>query len=77
MAPADRQAMIASMVDGLAKRLAANPKDEAGWLRLMRSRSVLGDAAAAAKARDDALRAFADDAAATARIKASAAELGL
>jgi cytochrome c-type biogenesis protein CcmH len=77
MAPADRQAMIASMVDGLAKRLAANPKDEAGWLRLMRSRSVLGDAAAAAKARDDALRAFADDAAATARIKASAVELGL
>lgn len=77
MAPADRQAMIASMVDGLAARLAANPKDEAGWLRLMRSRSVLGDAAAAGKARDDALKAFADDAAASARIKASAAELGL
>jgi cytochrome c-type biogenesis protein CcmH len=77
MAPADRQAMIASMVDGLAKRLAANPDDEAGWLRLMRSRSVLGDAAAAGKARDDALRAFAGDAAATARIKAAATELGL
>lgn len=77
MVPADRQAMIASMVDGLAKRLEANPKDEAGWLRLMRSRSVLGDAPAARKARDDGLKAFAGDAQATTRIKASAAELGL
>ena len=77
MAPADRQAMITNMVDGLAKRLAANPRDEAGWLRLMRSRQVLGDAAAAGKARDDALRAFAGDAGATVRIKAAAKEMGL
>jgi cytochrome c-type biogenesis protein CcmH len=77
MAPADRQAMIATMVDGLAKRLAANPKDEAGWIRLMRSRQVLGDLAAANTAKADALRAFADDAAATARIKAAAGEMGL
>ena len=77
MVPADRQAMIAGMVDGLAKRLAANPKDEAGWIRLMRSRQVLGDNAAAGKAKRDALRAFAGDAAATARITAAAAEMGL
>ena len=77
MAPADRQAMITNMVDGLAKRLAANPRDEAGWLRLMRSRQVLGDATAAGKARDDALRAFAGDAGATVRIKAAAKEMGL
>jgi cytochrome c-type biogenesis protein CcmH len=77
MSPADRQAMISSMVDRLATRLAANPRDEAGWLRLIRARSVMGDAAATRKARDDALNAFADDAAATARIKAAASEAGL
>jgi cytochrome c-type biogenesis protein CcmH len=77
MSPADRQAMVAGMVDRLATRLAANPNDEAGWLRLIRARSVLGDAAATKKARDDALKAFAGDAAATARIKAAAAEAGM
>ena len=77
MAPADRQAMITNMVDGLAKRLAANPKDEAGWVRLMRSRQVLGDMGAASAAKADALRAFGDDPAATARIKAAATEMGL
>ncbi|KAB7646501.1 c-type cytochrome biogenesis protein CcmI [Polymorphobacter fuscus] len=76
MSPADRQAMITGMVDRLAARLAANPKDEAGWLRLIRARGVMGDPAATAKARDDALKAFAGDAAATARIKAAAAEAG-
>ena len=75
--PADQQAMIAAMVDGLAKRLAANPKDEAGWIRLMRSRQVLGDLAAANTAKAGALRAFVDDAAATTRIKAAATEMGL
>jgi cytochrome c-type biogenesis protein CcmH len=77
MNPADRQAMIRGMVDGLAERLKANPKDEAGWLRLMRARQVLGEAAAAKTARDSALAAFAGDAAAQARIRAAAAEMGL
>jgi cytochrome c-type biogenesis protein CcmH len=77
MTPADRQAMIRSMVDGLAEKLKANPKDEAGWLRLIRARQVLGDAAAARTARDQALAAFNGDAAAQARIKAAAAEMGL
>ncbi|MEI6486763.1 MAG: c-type cytochrome biogenesis protein CcmI [Sphingomonadales bacterium] len=77
MNPADRQAMIQSMVQRLADKLKANPKDEAGWLRLMRARQVLGDAAAAKAARDQALAAFAGDAAAQARIKAAAAEMGL
>ena len=35
MNPADRQAMIRGMVEGLAGKLKANPKDEAGWLRLI------------------------------------------
>ena len=77
MNPADRQAMIASMVDRLAAKLKANPRDEAGWVRLMRARQVLGDAAAAKTARDAALAALAGDAAAQARIKAAAAEMGL
>jgi cytochrome c-type biogenesis protein CcmH len=77
MTPDARQAMIRGMVDGLAKKLAANPRDEAGWLRLMRARSVLGDAPAAAKARNDAVAAFAGDAAAQGRIRAAAAEIGI
>ncbi|GGE19241.1 c-type cytochrome biogenesis protein CcmI [Polymorphobacter glacialis] len=77
MPAADQGAMIQGMVDGLAKRLAANPRDEAGWLRLMRARVVLGDAAAAGKARDDAVAAFAGDVAAQGRIRAAAAGLGI
>ncbi|MBC7506331.1 MAG: c-type cytochrome biogenesis protein CcmI [Sandarakinorhabdus sp.] len=76
MAPADQQAMIRGMVDRLAARLVENPNDEAGWLRLIRARGVLGDKAATAKARDDALKAFGGDAAATARIRAAASEAG-
>jgi cytochrome c-type biogenesis protein CcmH len=77
MNPADRQAMIRGMVDGLAAKLKANPKDEAGWLRLIRARQVLGDAAAARTARDQALAAFTGDAAAQGRIRAAAVEMGL
>jgi cytochrome c-type biogenesis protein CcmH len=77
MSPADRQAMIRSMVDGLAEKLKANPRDEGGWLRLMRARQVLGDMAAARTARDQALAAFAGDAAAQGRIRAAASDMGL
>lgn len=77
MNSADRQAMISGMVDKLAAKLKANPKDEAGWLRLMRARQVLGDTAAARKARDAALGAFAGDGAAQGRIRAAAAEMGI
>jgi cytochrome c-type biogenesis protein CcmH len=38
--------MIKGMVAGLAKRLAANPDDPDGWVRLVRSYAVLGDTAA-------------------------------
>jgi cytochrome c-type biogenesis protein CcmH len=77
MSAGDRQAMIRGMVDGLAKKLQANPRDEAGWLRLMRARSVLGEDAAAATARNAALAAFAGDPAAQARIRAAATEIGI
>lgn len=77
MAPGDQQAMVRGMVDRLAGRLAANPRDEAGWLRLMRARMVLGEPAEAAKARDTALKTFAGDAAAESRIRAAATEMGI
>jgi cytochrome c-type biogenesis protein CcmH len=77
MPAGDQQAMIRQMVDGLAARLKDNPRDEAGWQRLIRSRIVLGDKPAAEQARAAALAAFKDDAAAQARITASAREAGL
>jgi cytochrome c-type biogenesis protein CcmH len=77
MSARDRNAMINGMVEGLAAKLKANPKDEAGWLRLMRARTVLGDNAAATRARNDALAAFAGDAATQARIRAAAVEMGI
>ena len=38
-----QQAMIRSMVDGLAARLQNSPQDVEGWLRLARSYAVLGE----------------------------------
>lgn len=77
MTAGDRQAMIGGMVDKLAARLQTNPRDEAGWLRLMRARTVLGDKAAATRARNDALAAFAGDTGTQARIGAAATEMGI
>ena len=47
MSPEDRQEMIRGMVQRLADRLKKNPDDAAGWQRLARARSVLGDKEAA------------------------------
>ncbi|OYU70967.1 MAG: c-type cytochrome biogenesis protein CcmI [Alphaproteobacteria bacterium PA2] len=47
----DQMGMIRSMVASLADKLKANPDDPDGWVRLVRSYSVLGDV----KARDAAL----------------------
>jgi cytochrome c-type biogenesis protein CcmH len=48
---AGQSQMIAGMVAGLAARLARQPDDPEGWVKLVRSYAVLGDAAA----RDSAL----------------------
>lgn len=48
--PGQQEAMIAGMVDGLAAKLKANPKNVEGWIMLMRSYTTLGrgsDASAA------------------------------
>lgn len=75
--PGEQQAMVERMVGGLEQRLKAAPKDEQGWIRLMRSRMVLGEADKAGAALRSGLAAFAGDEAATARLKGAAAELGV
>jgi cytochrome c-type biogenesis protein CcmH len=75
--PDQRQALIRGMVEGLADRLKSSPQDEEGWIKLMRSRVVLGEDSAARETLDRALAAFANDAATQSRLKASAKELGI
>ncbi len=65
------------MVDGLEQRLAANPRDAEGWVRLMRSRMVLGQPDRARAALQSALAAFADDRPTQQRLRAAAAELNV
>ncbi|MCF6221205.1 MAG: hypothetical protein L3J65_08850 [Robiginitomaculum sp.] len=43
MTPEARQEMIKSMVAGLSAKLADNPHDPDGWVRLLRARKVLGE----------------------------------
>ncbi|MDB5488877.1 MAG: C-type cytochrome biosis protein CcmI [Reyranella sp.] len=50
LSPEQRQQAIRSMVEGLAARLADNPQDRAGWLRLANAWKVLGDNEKAADA---------------------------
>lgn len=59
-ATADQQAMIAGMVDRLDARLKANPRDEKGWLMLMKARMVLGQPDAASQALQRGRQAFTD-----------------
>jgi cytochrome c-type biogenesis protein CcmH len=69
--------LIRGMVEGLAERLQKTPRDEEGWLRLIRSRMVLGEEQAARDALRRALTAFSDDAKAEARIASAARTLGV
>lgn len=76
--PADQQtAMIRGMVDGLASRLAVSPRDEEGWIKLIRSYSVLGEAESAKKALQRALQAFDEATPERLRIAAIASGLGI
>jgi cytochrome c-type biogenesis protein CcmH/NrfG len=76
-APHEGNAAIRAMVDGLASRLDASPRDVDGWTRLMRSRVVLGEREAATTALRKALDVFKDDSVASGQIAAAATELGL
>jgi cytochrome c-type biogenesis protein CcmH len=77
MAPADRQAMIESMVASLAAKLKATPDDPEGWARLIRSYVVLDRRADAEAALADARKALAGDPAKLTTVEATASELQL
>lgn len=72
---AEQAAMVEQMVERLERRLKSDPKDEKGWIGLIRSRMALGDPKAARAALKSALAAFAGDPAATGRLKSAAAQL--
>jgi cytochrome c-type biogenesis protein CcmH len=75
--PSQQDQMVKEMVDRLAARLRQNPKDERGWMMLMRSRMVQNDREGAGAALRSGLGAFGDDAAVQQRLRAAAAELGV
>jgi cytochrome c-type biogenesis protein CcmH len=74
---AGQMTAIRGMVEGLAARLAQNGQDLEGWLRLVRSYTVLHEPGKARSALIDAKRNLAGDPSAIARIEALARELGL
>jgi cytochrome c-type biogenesis protein CcmH len=76
MTPADRSAMIEGMVDGLAERLQSDPEDVEGWLKLIRSYTVLGRTGDASAAGEAALRSVTADADRK-RVEGLMADLGL
>jgi cytochrome c-type biogenesis protein CcmH len=75
--PAEREAMIRGMVEGLDQRLQREGGDVEGWMRLARSRMVLGERDKAVKALDAAAERFRGDAKALDAIAAARKELGL
>ncbi len=77
MPPSQQSEMVRGMVDRLANRLKANPKDANGWMRLMRARMVLGETDAAAAALRSGLAAFKGDAAVEAQLNKAADDLGV
>ena len=68
---------ISAMVAGLAARLQKNPNDAAGWLRLIRAYSVLGDTDKAKTALATARMTVGADASVKSALDSEAAELKL
>ncbi|WP_217576063.1 c-type cytochrome biogenesis protein CcmI [Mesorhizobium sp. GbtcB19] len=77
MSPQDRQAMIETMVAGLDDKLKQNPRDEEGWMRLIRSYVVLGKADQARDALGRAVAVFGADSEQAKKFTAFAASLGV
>jgi cytochrome c-type biogenesis protein CcmH len=75
--PGEQQAMVSGMVERLENRLKAEPRDAEGWIRLMRSRMVLGETDKASAALRSGLAAFGGDSATQGRLRSAAAELGV
>ena len=77
MSPEEQQAQIQAMVDGLAVRLEDNPDDLQGWLRLIRARTMLGQAELAEQHLATARAEFSDEPTALNALGRLEAELGL
>ena len=77
MSPAERMDMIRGMVSGLEERLKDNPGDGDGWLRLVRSLSVLGERERAQAALDRAFAVLPGDSAENRALTEMAAQFGL
>lgn len=77
MSEGDRQAMIQGMVAGLAERLKQNPRDRAGWERLLRARMVLGQSQQAAADYRAARQAFSGSPADQQALREAAVQLGV
>jgi cytochrome c-type biogenesis protein CcmH len=75
--PTQQDQMVQGMVERLAARLKTNPRDADGWIRLMRSRMVLGQKDEAKDALRTGLAAFAGDSATQGQLKSAAAQLGV
>lgn len=75
--PGQQNEMVKGMVDRLAARLQSNPRDAQGWIRLMRSRMVLGERDAAGAALRGGLAAFNGDDATQGQLRTAARELGV
>lgn len=74
MAPAQQQAMVDGMVQSLAAKLEANPKNPQGWMMLMRSYATLGRKS---EARATLAKAKAANPQAAADLDAAARTLGI
>lgn len=77
MSSGDREAMIENMVAGLDEKLRQNPADPEGWLRLVRSYSVLGKNDQAQDALDRGFAALGRDSDGGRKLSELAGTLGL
>ncbi len=77
MTPEARKSMVDGMVVRLVARLEKSPRDTQGWIMLIRSRKVMGDADGAKEALDKAVKVFADTPDEQGQIVAAAKEMGV
>jgi len=73
----DREAMIEGMVASLAAKLEDNPNDPEGWIRLIRSKTVLGRQEEAREHLKSAVDAFTNEPETRSRILAESEALGV
>jgi cytochrome c-type biogenesis protein CcmH len=77
MAPEDRQAMIAGMVESLDGKLRDQPDNFEGWMRLVRSYAMLNNDGKAKEALQNGLKAFPPDGEQGKKLLALAQQLGI